>query len=557
MDGINTGRINVAVLIDAENVTPSKKNLEKIFKEARDRGNVSIKRIYGNFTAPNKDNPVLEYALTHIHCYSYVHGKNTADINLTVDAMELLHKNDIDVFFIVSSDSDFAPLVNKIIESGKTVIGMGSGSVVTSFLKACGNNFILLDDTAAEEKGDQHKTKTAVKSRLKTHSKKTDEPKVTEVTEVSDKTEKPETEIAEAVETEVTEAAPTKPSEASAVKTEDTDATENVTDSSDDGQETPPTAGNTAVKSIPETIKAKLLFALKAISRVKGDADGWITLTTAITELQKRIPGFSPKSLKFSNATKLMEALGLETKDKGSSNSCVKYGDGVPMDKALTDLAEISAAAIDVYKKNADGEGWIPVNHLLSTVRKLIPDFTSKKYGFSNATRLMEFWGAEFKDKGSAYTRIKLDPDQFPTFDTVAPISPENEEKEAERNTDSAETVTEDVTETESVTETAETDQPSYAESNAEATETKESEEIEEEEEEQTIDLPEVNELPDSIETVEDLKNVIIFVLTHESVSKPSRLTTAIQRYYPEFKIKNYGYTKMQQLLDALGLNVF
>ena len=148
MDYNNTERKKVAVLIDAENI--SLKYLEKIFTRARSEGTICFKRIYGNVTMrKNGPNPLLEYGITHIQCYSYVPDKNTADMVMAVDAMEQMYKNGVDVFCIVSSDSDFAPLVNKIIEDGKRVIGMGESKSVKSFRNSC-NEFILLDEGEPE-----------------------------------------------------------------------------------------------------------------------------------------------------------------------------------------------------------------------------------------------------------------------------------------------------------------------------------------------------------------------------------------------------------------------
>jgi hypothetical protein len=69
--------------------------------------------------------------------------------------------------------------------------------------------------------------------------------------------------------------------------------------------------------------------------------------------------------------------------------------------------------------------------------------------------------------------------------------------------------------------------------------------------------MPLYVDLPDAIDTKEQLRNAIIFILSTESVTSPTRLSAPLKRYYPDFKIKNYGHTKMKPLLEELGLFVF
>ena len=134
-----------ALLIDADNV--SSKYLDIVTKEAQTLGNVTIRRIYGDWTSNSKNawkDSLLESSLTPIQQYSYTVGKNSSDSAMIIDAMDILYTNDVDGFIIVSSDSDFTRLATRLRESGKRVIGMGESKTPTPFVRAC-EKFKTLD----------------------------------------------------------------------------------------------------------------------------------------------------------------------------------------------------------------------------------------------------------------------------------------------------------------------------------------------------------------------------------------------------------------------------
>jgi len=146
--------LNIAVLIDADNVSSSK--IESILDEVKRHGTPSIKRIYGDWTSPYvagwKD-PLLTHAITPIQQYSYTTGKNSTDSALIIDAMDILHTQRVDGFCIVSSDSDFTRLAIRLRESGKLVLGIGQKKTPKPFIAAC-DKFIYIeilgkDDTAS------------------------------------------------------------------------------------------------------------------------------------------------------------------------------------------------------------------------------------------------------------------------------------------------------------------------------------------------------------------------------------------------------------------------
>ncbi|NLK76343.1 MAG: NYN domain-containing protein [Clostridiales bacterium] len=134
-----------ALLIDADNV--SSKYIDIVTKEAQSFGNVTIRRIYGDWTSNLKNSwkeCLLNNALSPIQQYSYTTGKNSSDSALIIDAMDILYMDNVDGFILVSSDSDFTKLAMRLRESGKHVIGMGESKTPTPFVRAC-EQFKTLD----------------------------------------------------------------------------------------------------------------------------------------------------------------------------------------------------------------------------------------------------------------------------------------------------------------------------------------------------------------------------------------------------------------------------
>ncbi len=127
-----------ALLIDADNV--SAKYIDLILDELSKYGNVTYKRIYGDWTSRQNSSwkeELLSSSITPIQQFSYTAGKNATDSALIIDAMDILYTNTVDGFCIVSSDSDFTKLASRIRESGLTVIGMGEKKTPMAFRKAC------------------------------------------------------------------------------------------------------------------------------------------------------------------------------------------------------------------------------------------------------------------------------------------------------------------------------------------------------------------------------------------------------------------------------------
>ena len=152
-----------ALLIDADNV--SAKYIQPVLDELSKYGNVTYKRIYGDWTRPNSASwkeELLQNSITPIQQFSYTHGKNATDSAMIIDAMDMLYTSELEGFCLVSSDSDFTRLASRLRESGKTVIGMGENKTPSPFRKACDiftELELLLEDSTMEK--EEHEEKNA------------------------------------------------------------------------------------------------------------------------------------------------------------------------------------------------------------------------------------------------------------------------------------------------------------------------------------------------------------------------------------------------------------
>ncbi|MCD7898725.1 MAG: NYN domain-containing protein [Bacteroides sp.] len=153
----------LAVLIDADNI--SYNSIKDVLEEITKDGIPTIKRIYGDWTNPGMHGwkaVLLDNSITPIQQYAYTTGKNATDSALIIDAMDILHKENIDGFCIVSSDSDFTKLASRLRESGKLVIGIGEHKTPKPFIASC-NKFIYIEILKKAREG-ENSTKTPATS---------------------------------------------------------------------------------------------------------------------------------------------------------------------------------------------------------------------------------------------------------------------------------------------------------------------------------------------------------------------------------------------------------
>ena len=128
----------LAVLIDADNT--SAKVAEGLFLEIAKLGEASVRRIYGDFADPRMrgwSEAMPRHAIVPHQNFAYTQGKNSADIALVIDAMDLLHSDRFDGFCLVSSDSDFTRLAARVREQGLDAYGFGQRKTPEAFRQAC------------------------------------------------------------------------------------------------------------------------------------------------------------------------------------------------------------------------------------------------------------------------------------------------------------------------------------------------------------------------------------------------------------------------------------
>ena len=146
---------SLAVLIDADNTSP--RYAQAIFKEIVTLGEANVRRIYGDFSEKRLigwDGAIQSLAILQHQQRSNSKGKNASDIALVIDAMDLMHKGALDGFCLVSSDSDFTRLAQRLREEGMVVYGFGEQKTPEAFRNAC-NRFIYVENllgTETEEK---------------------------------------------------------------------------------------------------------------------------------------------------------------------------------------------------------------------------------------------------------------------------------------------------------------------------------------------------------------------------------------------------------------------
>lgn len=151
----------LAVLIDADNASP--RVADGLFEEVAKIGEASLRRIYGDFSSGNSrgwSSILSRHALLPQHQPAYTTGKNSSDIALVIDAMDLLHSGRFDGFCLVSSDSDFTRLAARIREQGLDVYGIGEAKTPESFRQAC-TRFIFSENFASVDKETEGSGKSA------------------------------------------------------------------------------------------------------------------------------------------------------------------------------------------------------------------------------------------------------------------------------------------------------------------------------------------------------------------------------------------------------------
>ena len=150
---MNEIKQKIALFIDADNAPAGK--FEDVLSEVAKYGVVTIRKAYGNWKSPSLkkwEELLHEYAIQPIQQYDLTKGKNASDIAMVIDAMYVMYTKQIDVMCFVSSDSDFTPLVTRVLAEGKVVLGFGERKTPSPFVNAC-SKFLFLDEEKEKIKG--------------------------------------------------------------------------------------------------------------------------------------------------------------------------------------------------------------------------------------------------------------------------------------------------------------------------------------------------------------------------------------------------------------------
>jgi len=152
----------IALFIDFENIARGIKDggykafeIRLVLERLVEKGKIMVKRAYADWNRyTDYKRPFHEAAIELIDIpQSRYSGKNSADIRMVVDAMDLAHRNEhIDTFGIVSGDSDFSPLVSKLRENDKYVIGLGVKNSSSELLVGNCDEFIFYEDLTRDAK---------------------------------------------------------------------------------------------------------------------------------------------------------------------------------------------------------------------------------------------------------------------------------------------------------------------------------------------------------------------------------------------------------------------
>lgn len=168
---------NLAVFCDFENVALgvrdakyAKFDIDRVLERLLLKGSIVVKKAYCDwdrykeFKAPMHEASFELIEIPHVR----MSGKNSADIRLVVDALDLCYtKSHVDSFVIISGDSDFSPLVSKLRENNKTVIGVGVKSSTSDLLIANCDEFIYYDDLVRQNEKKQQQQRSRRKPAAK------------------------------------------------------------------------------------------------------------------------------------------------------------------------------------------------------------------------------------------------------------------------------------------------------------------------------------------------------------------------------------------------------
>ncbi|HXK58905.1 MAG TPA: NYN domain-containing protein [Acidobacteriota bacterium] len=168
---------NMALFCDYENIALGVReakypefDIRRVLERLLLKGNIVVRKAYSDWERYKEFKKVMHEAAFELIEIPHVRqsGKNSADIRLVVDALDLCYtKEHVDTFVIISGDSDFSPLVAKLRENNKLVIGVGVKKSTSDLLTAACDEFIFYDDLVLEEARKQRRSGKPAKTEAK------------------------------------------------------------------------------------------------------------------------------------------------------------------------------------------------------------------------------------------------------------------------------------------------------------------------------------------------------------------------------------------------------
>lgn len=290
-----------AVLIDADNI--SHRKIKDILDEIANYGTPTIKRIYGDFTDPKFaawKSVLLENSITPIQQYAYTTGKNATDSALIIDAMDILHKESVSGFCIVSSDSDYTRLASRIRESGREVLGFGEKKTPKPFIKSC-DKFIYVEILGQPALPPSPAPVAALVQKVAPAKKPVKKPVKKHPNHNAPETEAPAIAAAEPIVAEPVAAEPA------------------VADKKAGADTTQP---QSIIRPIDEDFKALLANTIEDAA----DDSGWAFLGIVGSVLTKKMPDFDPRNYGYKKLSLLVKSLSkiIEIEERPSENTELK-----------------------------------------------------------------------------------------------------------------------------------------------------------------------------------------------------------------------------------------
>ncbi len=144
----------IALLIDCDNVSHSA--IEAVLEELATYGTVNVRHAHGDWNSPSLSGwaeKLHPHAIRPMQQFAYTKGTNATDSAMIIDAMDLLYSGNVDAFALMTSDSDFTPLVLRILENGFPVYGFGQKKTPKPFVDSC-SPFIYIENLLASQEAE-------------------------------------------------------------------------------------------------------------------------------------------------------------------------------------------------------------------------------------------------------------------------------------------------------------------------------------------------------------------------------------------------------------------